>query len=183
MDSSTIRQDLERYRQELARLQSQSAIFANMVKNLEDLLAPESPVNRLAPPVLATKTESPQRAARSLDFAVKGTLPMLEAVLRVVRDARGAVLTISEILRRAEVMGARTDSTRPLVIIQNACATLKKRGYPLEMPGPRQWRWTGPLADESTPVDVDQDQSSNGTSHAVSIVSDAWQDALTIPTR
>jgi hypothetical protein len=77
-------------------------------------------------------------------------VPLLEAVpqslrgaiLKVLRDARGEPLHVSEIWKRAQALGATSNASRPMSAVDLALYGAQNR-QPIERAGPGKWRWKG----------------------------------------
>jgi hypothetical protein len=75
--------------------------------------------------------------------APKGTISFRQAVLTVIRDARGEPLHVKEILARTKKMGAITTAKDPHAITDLMSYSLMKSGEPMKKVAGRTWAWTG----------------------------------------
>jgi hypothetical protein len=81
---------------------------------------------------------------------IKGVVSLPEAAEDILKQADGPVL-VSEIYRKALAMGFVTDASDPLLYVSIGLSKLKKKGWPIERVGERQWQWLNEAKQEMQP--------------------------------
>lgn len=84
-------------------------------------------------------------------FAPKGDIPLQQAILQALQEARGKGMTVEAIYQRALELGARSGSGRPLMVVSQTAKNLRSRhNHPIERDGATgEWRWAGPIGDDA----------------------------------
>lgn len=159
MDTSSFRRDLARYRAELEKAEQLTSYLREMVDALEQVVNLASVAGPPMVQRVSLSTSSQKANTNSMDFSVKGSMPLTTAVLHILRDARGEPLTVNQILQRARDRGARSDAKRPDVLVSNACRDWRKKGQPLDKVAAGTWRWAGSISDDTTDTADHPDES------------------------
>jgi hypothetical protein len=147
MDTDTIRKHLAELQDRMERINNESQMIRHLIIGYEGLLRMADP----APPLLNGKTASapakkPQaaRAASGRPSSrQKGSVSLSSAIVRVLQGAEGQPLHTSEIVRRAQAMGAVSEAEHPERVIDLILYGHRKRGKPVDRTGPLEWRWVG----------------------------------------
>jgi hypothetical protein len=70
----------------------------------------------------------------------KGVVSLPQAAESILKEANGPV-TVSEFYQKALAMGLVTDASDPLLYMAIGLSKLKKKGWPIDRVGERQWQW------------------------------------------
>jgi hypothetical protein len=141
VDEAAVREQLEQVRVALARNEEEHEALVTIVKGFEAWLRLNTrPAVTLPLPVVAAKIENAKPPLAR--HAVKGKLSVRQAVLQVLKDARGEPLHAKEIARRVSEMGAVTSSKNPAGVVGLVANSLQTRdSQPIEKVAGQTWRW------------------------------------------
>lgn len=141
MDEMTVRAQLAEVQDELKRNEEEHKVLASLLQGYEGWLrlrglgkAPRSLVQTAKPPVVPAV--KPKRKGRP-----GGTISFKDAVLTVLKEARGEPLHSRELIFRARGLGAITRARRPAGVVDVTMRALANE--PIEKVAPRTWRWVG----------------------------------------
>jgi hypothetical protein len=90
------------------------------------------------------------RPAHARGRRIKGVVSLPEAAESILKEANGPV-TMSEFYQKALAMGFVTDASDPLLYVAVGLSKLKKRGWPIDRVGERQWQWLNEAKQEMQP--------------------------------
>lgn len=139
MNETDIRKQLEEVRVALKSNEDEHTVLESLLKGYEGWLRLRGGANgatQLSLPPLIVPAKKRGRGP-------KGTISFRQAVLTVVREARGEPLHVREILARTKKMGAITAAKDPFAITDLMSYSLMKAGEPMKKVAGRTWIWTG----------------------------------------
>ena len=139
MKETDIRSQLEEVREALKSNEEEHDVLVSLLKGYEGWLRLRGSTNGASQLPIPTLTEPPKRGSRG----PKGTMSFRQAVLAVVRDARGEPLHVKEILDRTKKMGAITAAKDPYAITDLMSYSLMKSSEPMKKVAGRTWKWVG----------------------------------------
>ncbi len=124
MDADTIRKQLREIQLQLQRVEAERAALMGLADGYESWLRVYDPKQngfQVALPPTTADTKSKRTRA------IAGTVSVRGAIRDVLMAARGSPLTSAEIWRRAEAMGARTESPTPVDLVDLNMVSIRKR--------------------------------------------------------
>lgn len=71
----------------------------------------------------------------------RGTMPLRTAVLEILQEAAGEIVTAGALWDIAQRRGVRTQSATPVKVVGSTIINLRRDGYPIEKISPSRWRW------------------------------------------
>ena len=143
MDEAIVRDQLEQVKAALARNEEEHDALVSIVKGFESWLRlnGKAGVTHPLPVVAPTSHNGKPVLAR---HAIKGRVSVRQAVLQVLKDARGEPLHVKEIVRRINDLGAISASKNPAGVVGLVAMSLQKRdNQPIERTAGQTWRWAG----------------------------------------
>lgn len=137
MEEKTIRATLNSLTDEIRQLDERREKLMTARSGLEALLSLQATAgNGSTPPMFDMPTVRGKTKP-------KGIVSLRQAVIRTMKESKGKALHTSEILRRANAIGATTEAKDPFGVTDLMLYSLKRDGNPVEKTAPRTWRWTG----------------------------------------
>lgn len=135
MDTTTVKRSLDEVEQRLARIEAEREVLLNLKKGYLGwlMLYGETPA---AQPRLMPNRDDPKLQSN----AKRGSISVRGAILEVLRNAPGVELHSEEIWRRAEALGARTESPHPKDVVDLSLFNLRKQ-HPIDKVRPRTYCW------------------------------------------
>ncbi|GEM_PF-3582601 len=140
MQEDLLQKHLGEVKRRLSALEKEREILVTLATGYESLISLDKISEQqpqLQHPVIQEVPSKPKRAKSKGGRRSKGIMSMPGAVGKVLKDASGAKLHVSEIWRQSEMLGVVTTAKNPMSVVDWTCYSI-----PLaEKVGPRTWRW------------------------------------------
>ena len=162
LNEKIVREFMEKAKDALDEIEQERENLITMVRSCEEWLRINS--GRINGTTLSSQiSQKETRRSTGSQFTTKGSMSLRAGILQTVRDARGAPLHVTEIWRRMEAQGAKSDAADPINVVGTITSALRRRGEPIEQVAPRTWRWVEPPSNVTSlvagsPAESDYDE-------------------------